>query len=108
LFGHPPPLLELEPPVRRREIVWSTLRALERAAALGPVTIVCEDIDRFDHPSLEILRRATEVVDLLLPPIVMTAHTSFGSQWPASVPRVRRAPAHASSPPPVRRASLYA
>lgn len=88
LFGHPTTLLELEPPVRRREIVWSTLRALERAAAAGPVTIVCEDIDRFDHPSLEILRRATEVVDLLLPPIVMTAHTSFGSQWPASVPRL--------------------
>ena len=88
LFGHPTTLLELEPPVRRREIVWSTLRALERAAALTPVTIVCEDIDRFDHPSLEILRRATEAVDLLLPPIVMTAHTSFGSQWPASVPRL--------------------
>src|SRR4029079_14357951 len=86
LFGHPPPLLELEPAVRRREIVWSTLRALERAAAAGPVTIVCEDIDRFDHPSLEILRRATEANELALPPIVMTAHTSFGSQWPASVP----------------------
>ncbi|HEX7841527.1 MAG TPA: protein kinase, partial [Kofleriaceae bacterium] len=88
LFGHTTSLLELEPPVRRREIVWSTLRALERAAAAGPVTIVCEDIDRFDHPSLEILRRATEVVELHLPPIVMTAHTSFGSQWPASVPRL--------------------
>src|SRR4051812_13493858 len=47
LFGHPTSLLELEPPVRRREMVWSTLRALERAAASGPVTIVCEDIDRF-------------------------------------------------------------
>ena len=88
LFGHSTSLLELEPPVRRREIVWSALRALERAAAAGPVTIVCEDIDRFDHPSLEILRRATEVIDLLLPPIIMTAHTSFGSQWPASVPRL--------------------
>ncbi|HET7506486.1 MAG TPA: protein kinase, partial [Kofleriaceae bacterium] len=88
LFGHPTTLLELEPVVRRREMVWSTLRALERAAAAGPVTIVCEDIDRFDHPSLEILRRATEVVELMLPPIVMTAHTSFGSQWPASVPRL--------------------
>jgi hypothetical protein len=88
LFGHPTTLLELEPPVRRREMVWSTLRTLERAAAIGPVTIVCEDIDRFDHPSLEILRRATELVDLQLPPIVMTAHTSFGSQWPASVPRL--------------------
>jgi serine/threonine-protein kinase len=88
LFGHPTTLLELEPPVRRREMVWSTLRALERVAAASPVTIVCEDIDRFDHPSLEILRRATEVVELALPPIVMTAHTSFGSQWPAQVPRL--------------------
>jgi tetratricopeptide (TPR) repeat protein len=88
LFGHPTTLLELEPAVRRREIVWSTLRAIERAAAAGPVTIVCEDIDRFDHPSLEILRRATEPNELALPPIVMTAHTSFGSQWPASVPRL--------------------
>ncbi|HEY4238759.1 MAG TPA: protein kinase [Kofleriaceae bacterium] len=88
LFGHSTSLLELEPPVRRREMVWSALRALERAALQGPVTIVCEDIDRFDHPSLEILRRATETQDLALPPIVMTAHTSFGSQWPASVPRL--------------------
>jgi AAA ATPase domain len=88
LFGHQTTLLELEPTVRRREIVWSTLRALERAAAAGPVTIVCEDIDRFDHPSLEILRRATEVGELALPPIIMTAHTSFGSQWPVSVPRL--------------------
>jgi tetratricopeptide (TPR) repeat protein len=88
LFGHPTSLLELEPPVRRREMVWSSLRALERAASQGPVTIVCEDIDRFDHPSLEILRRATEITDLQLPPLVMTANTAFGSQWPTAVPRL--------------------
>lgn len=88
LFGHPTSLLELEPPVRRREMVWSALRALERAAFAGPVTIVCEDIDRFDHPSLEILRRTTEVHELNLPPIIMTATQAFGSQWPASVPRL--------------------
>ena len=88
LFGHPTTLLELEPPVRRREMVWSALRALERAGSQGPVTVVCEDIDRFDHPSLEILRRATEVADLSLPPIVMTATTAFGTQWPGTVPRL--------------------
>ena len=88
LFGHPTTLLELEPPVRRREMVWSALRALERAAAQGSVCVVCEDIDRFDHPSLEILRRATEVTELALPPIVMTATTELGSQWPAPVPRL--------------------
>ena len=88
LFGHPTTLLELEAPVRRREIVWSSLRALERAAVQGPVTVVCEDVDRFDHPSLEILRRATEAAELSLPPIVMTATAAFAAQWPSSVPRL--------------------
>jgi serine/threonine protein kinase/tetratricopeptide (TPR) repeat protein len=88
LFGHPTTLLELEPPVRRREMVWSTLRALERAAAQGPVTVVCEDIDRFDHPSLEILRRANETTEVALPPIVMTATTMFAEQWPSMVQRL--------------------
>jgi len=88
LFGHPTTLLELEPPVRRREMVWSALRALERAALQGPVTVVCEDVDRFDHPSLEILRRAAEVTDLALPPIVMTSTVAFGAQWPAALPRL--------------------
>lgn len=88
LFGLPTTLLELEPPVRRREMVWSTLRALERSAVLAKVAIVCEDIDRYDEPSLEILRRATENGDLALPPIVMTATPLFGQQWPASVKRL--------------------
>jgi serine/threonine-protein kinase len=88
LFGHPTTLLELEPAVRRREIVWSSLRALERAALQAPVTVVCEDIDRFDHPSLEILRRAMEAPELSLPPIVMTSTMAFAAQWPASVPRL--------------------
>lgn len=95
LFGHPTSLLELEPPVRRREMVWSTLRALERAAATGPVTIVCEDVDRFDHPSLEILRRATETSELTLPPLVMTASVTFGSQWPTTLPRLELGPLRA-------------
>ncbi len=88
LFGHPTTLLELEPPVRRREMVWSALRAFERATGHNDIAIVFEDIDRFDHPSLEILRRATEASELALPPIVMTAQTTFGAQWPAAVPRL--------------------
>ena len=88
LFGHPTSLLELEPPVRRREMVWSALRALERAALNDAATIVCEDVDRFDHPSLEILRRATEAHDMMLPPIVMTATAPFGEQWPAASERL--------------------
>ena len=88
LFGHPTTLLELEPEVRRREIVWASLRALEAAAAQTPVTVVCEDIDRFDEPSLDILRRAAAAPDLLLPPIVLTASTAFAGHWPPEVPRL--------------------
>ncbi|MGE5185149.1 MAG: protein kinase domain-containing protein, partial [Acidobacteriota bacterium] len=88
MFGHPTTLLELEASVRRREIVWSALRAIERTAADGQLAIACEDIDRFDHPSLEILRRATETNELQLPPIVMTAQREFGAQWPVSVDRI--------------------
>jgi hypothetical protein len=88
LFGHPTSLLELEPPVRRREMIYSALRALERATVHGQVAIVCEDVDRYDHPSLEILRRATESTDLLLPPLVLTAEATFGAQWPVTVPRL--------------------
>lgn len=88
LFGHPTSLLALEPPVRRREIVWSALRAIERAALSSPVTIVAEDMDRYDHPSLEILRRTTEAHDLLLPPIVMTAAATFGAHWPEAMERI--------------------
>jgi hypothetical protein len=88
LFGHPTTLLELEPPVRRREIAWSALRALERAAAQSPVTVICEDIERFDAPSLEILRRSAAAPELALPPIVMTATTPFAATWPPAVPRL--------------------
>ncbi|HEU0033521.1 MAG TPA: protein kinase [Kofleriaceae bacterium] len=88
LFGHPTTLLELEPTVRRREMVWSALRALERVTQQSPVTIVCEDIDRFDHPSLEILRRATEITELALPALVMSSTTQFAAQWPGHVPRL--------------------
>jgi len=88
LFGHATTLLELEPPVRRREMVWSALRALERVAIAGPVAIVCEDVDRFDSASVEILRRATENNDLALPAVVMTMTPMFAEQWPATAKRL--------------------
>jgi serine/threonine-protein kinase len=88
LFGHPTTLLELEPTVRRREMVWSAVRALERAASLHPVAVVCEDVDRFDAPSLEILHRATESMDLALPALVMTSQITFAQQWAASTKRL--------------------
>ena len=88
LFGHPTTLLELEPPVRRREMVWSALRALERVAVAQQVAIVCEDVDRFDSSSVEILRRATESGELALPAIIMTTTPTFAEPWPAGAKRL--------------------
>ncbi len=88
LFGHPTTLLELEPPVRRREMVWSALRALERVAVGQQVAIVCEDVDRFDSSSVEILRRATESGELALPAIIMTTTPSFAGPWPTGAKRL--------------------
>lgn len=103
LFGHATTLLELEPPVRRREMIWSALRALERVGLGGTATIVFKDIDRFDAPSLEILRRATESIELILPSIVMTAQTSFGTQWSGIAARLTVESLDAASLEPIVR-----
>lgn len=60
LFGHPSELSELEAPIRRREIVASAARALAAEAQRGPTAIVFEDADRYDAPSLELVRRMVE------------------------------------------------
>ncbi len=88
LCGPPPTLVVLELGVRRRVRGWAAVRARGRAASLHPVAIVCEDIDRFDAPSLEILHRATESTDLALPAIVMTTQIAFAQQWPATATRL--------------------
>ena len=76
-----------------RDGVVDAARARARRRCTARSTIVCEDIDRFDHPSLEILRRATEVAELALPPIVMTAHdlVRLAVAGRGAAPRGRRA-----------------
>lgn len=60
LFGHPSELSELEAPIRRREIVASAARALAGEAQRGPTAVVFEDADRYDAPSIELVRRMVE------------------------------------------------
>ena len=60
LFGHPSELSELEAPIRRREIVASAARALAAESTRGPTAIVFEDVDRYDSPSIELVRRMVE------------------------------------------------
>lgn len=87
LFGIATTLAELEPGVRRRELIQTTLRALAAAAGAGPTAIVFEDIDRYDRPSLEILRHLGEA-ELTLPPALLVSEPAFAATWPLQVPRL--------------------
>lgn len=60
LFGHEGGLWQLDPAVRRRELAAATIRVL-RAAGRGQSTALAfEDVDRYDQPSLDLLRRLAE------------------------------------------------
>jgi hypothetical protein len=87
LFGIATNLGDLEPGVRRRELIQTTLRALAAAAASGLTALVFEDIDRYDRPSLEILRHYGDA-ELTLPPALLVTEPSFAASWPAQVPRL--------------------
>ncbi len=87
LFGTASSLAELEPGVRRRELIQTALRALTQVAAAGPTALVFEDIDRYDRPSLEVLRHY-EDSDLPLPPALLVAEPGLAASWPASVQRL--------------------
>ena len=87
LFGTASTLGDLEPGVRRREIIQTSLRALAQVAATGPTAMVFEDIDRYDGPSLEVLRHYEES-ELRLPPALLVAAPQGASAWPTSVPRL--------------------
>ncbi len=87
LFGIATTLGELEPGVRRRELIQTTMRALAATAALGSTALVFEDIEGYDRPSLEILRHLGES-ELLLPPSLLVTEPGFAASWPAAVPRL--------------------
>jgi len=63
LFGYESDMWELDAPVRRRELMASTIRALRAEAERHPIVLVFEDIDRYDAPSRELLARISEVAD---------------------------------------------
>jgi serine/threonine-protein kinase len=86
LFGHESSLLELEPPVRRRETVASILRVLQAVGARAKLALVFDDVDRFDHPSLEVLRRMAE--DKPGIPVVLIAEPDHADVWPAEIARI--------------------
>src|SRR5262249_8905207 len=92
LVGHPTGLWELEPPVRRRELIASTLRVFRSIADRHPAAVVFEDVERYDQPSLEIVRRVVELDTGAALRVVVSVDSAAASQWPSELPRVELAP----------------
>jgi tetratricopeptide (TPR) repeat protein len=88
LLGHSGELAQLEPKVWHRECVTAVMRVLALAAARsGRATLVFEDVDRYDRPSQDLLRRLASQppgagVQLLL------TQTGAAPRWPAEVARL--------------------
>lgn len=91
LFGHDSPLAELEPLVRRRETIRAVQRALAASATSGPMAVVFDDVDRYDGPSLELLRQLAERGDGV-PPLVFIAEPASAAAWPEALPRLQVVP----------------
>ncbi len=88
LFGHPSELWELEPPVRRRELIASTLRVFRAVADREHAAIVFDDAERFDQPSLEIVRRVVELETGAALRVIVSVDPPAAAQWPVELTRV--------------------
>jgi eukaryotic-like serine/threonine-protein kinase len=88
LFGHRGELWQLEPPVRRRELIAATVRVLRAAASRGPAVLVFEDVDQYDQPSQELLRRLAERTDSHPLRVVVSNGVEFAERWPQAVVRL--------------------
>lgn len=91
LFGHPSELSELEPPIRRREIVAAAARTLAAEAERGATAVVFEDADRYDPPSLELVRRMAER-RIGTARVIVVLDEEYARTWPADCVRVRLEP----------------
>ena len=93
LLGAEGPLWQLEPVVRRREVLASVCRLFAALGARGPLVLVVEDVDRFDQPSQEVVQRLVEAGQgLASPRIVLTGGPELAGAWPDWVEQVELGP----------------
>ena len=93
LLGEEGPLWQLEATVRRREILASLGRLFVARAQRGPVVMLFEDVDRYDEPSQEAIRRLIEVArgqERLR--LILTNGPSLADRWPGTLARLELAP----------------
>lgn len=84
LFGHRGDLWQLEPEIRRRELLAATIRVLRTVGRQHPATLAFEDVDRYDQPSLDLLRRLAQS-NQRAPAIrlLATSRDALQLDWPA-------------------------
>jgi serine/threonine-protein kinase len=92
LFGLEGKLRQLDPKVRRRELLVSTSRILLAAADKQPAVLVFKNVDRYDHPSQDVLRRLAESRPGTGLRIVATNGPEFAARWPGLVARINLDP----------------
>jgi eukaryotic-like serine/threonine-protein kinase len=93
LLGHEGPLWQLEPTVRRREILASLNRLFACAADRARFALVLEDVDLYDNPSQEAIRRVIEGArgrESLR--ILVSNEPTLADMWPPSLARIELGP----------------
>lgn len=85
LFGHHGELWQLSPEVRRRELVASTVRVLQAAAARKRVLLLFDDVDDYDAPSQDLLAHLADLESDGTLRVVAVNRPAYQPRWPDSV-----------------------
>jgi tetratricopeptide (TPR) repeat protein len=93
LLGQEGPLWQLEPPVRRREILASLGRLLTGVAERTALALVLEDVDLYDHPSQDAIRQLIEGGrGRARLRILVTNDPVLADMWPPALARIELGP----------------
>ncbi|HEU5055523.1 MAG TPA: protein kinase [Kofleriaceae bacterium] len=93
ILGVEGPLWQLEPTVRRREMLASLNRLLALQSDRRRLVVVFEDVDRYDHPSQEAVRRVIETArGRPALRVVVSNGPELAERWPSSLPRLELGP----------------
>ncbi len=92
LFGFPTELAELEEPVRRRELLASTLRALAVPAQVQQAVLIFHNVDHYDQPSQDLLRLLAERSNHEGLRVVVSNGESYSNVWPERVAKMTIGP----------------
>jgi len=90
LFGFESDLWPLEPAVRERELVAATIRTLCAGAAKVNGLLVFEDVDHYDYPSQELLRRLEQTDNH--PRVLFTTVPELSQRWGNDTPQLALQP----------------